>query len=150
MLDCMARRIVCIVMLHSVAPLTYAQQQTKKIKKSSITQTSAPSGEEMFKTYCSPCHGLSGKGNGPAATSLKVPPPDLTALALRNDGKFRRAFVRRSLRTGVGRKGESPAHRSSDMPVWGPAFKAISGGSDSLMNLRILSLVRYWPSIQAH
>ena len=68
MLDCMARRIVCIVMLLSVAPLTYAQQQTKKIKKSSITQTIAASGEEMFKTYCSPCHGLSGKGNGPAVS----------------------------------------------------------------------------------
>ena len=149
MLDCMARRIVCIVMLLSVAPLTYAQQQTKKIKKSSITQTSAASGEEMFKTYCSPCHGLSGKGNGPAASSLKVPPPDLTALASRNDGKFPGDFVSTVLRNGVGPKGESPAHGSADMPVWGPAFKAISGGSEALMNLRIANLIHYLESIQA-
>ncbi len=149
MVDRMARRIVSIVMLLSVAPLSYAQQ-AKKIAKAPITQTSATSGEEMFKAYCSPCHGLSGKGNGPAASSLKVPPPDLTTLEARNDGKFPGAFVSMVLRNGVGPKGESPAHGSADMPVWGPAFRAISGGSDAVMNLRITNLVRYLESIQAH
>jgi mono/diheme cytochrome c family protein len=149
MMDCMARRIVCIIVLLSAVPLSYAQQQTKKIQKAPITQTSAASGEEMFKAYCSPCHGLSGKGNGPVASSLKVPPPDLTALALRNDGKFPDAFVGTVLRTGVGPKGESPAHGPADMPVWGPAFKAISGGSEALMDLRIANLIHYLESIQA-
>jgi len=59
------------------------------------------------------------------------------------------AFVRTVLRNGVGPKGESPAHGSADMPACGPAFKAISGGSDALMNLRITNLIRYLESIQA-
>jgi mono/diheme cytochrome c family protein len=47
-----------------------------------------PSGEVMYKQYCAACHGADAKGHGPAAASLKMPPPDLTTLANRHDGKF--------------------------------------------------------------
>jgi mono/diheme cytochrome c family protein len=33
--------------------------------------------QEMFKTYCAACHGLEGKGNGPAAPALKKEPANL-------------------------------------------------------------------------
>lgn len=50
--------------------------------------TSATSGKEMYLAYCAACHGREGKGDGPVASQLKVPPGDLTSLAKRNDGRF--------------------------------------------------------------
>src|SRR5713101_3052138 len=38
--------------------------------------------------YCAVCHGTDGKGGGPAATALKVPPTDLTLLSKNNGGKY--------------------------------------------------------------
>lgn len=45
-------------------------------------------GAELFKTHCAPCHGGAGKGVGPVAFQMIVPPPDLTAAqpAERTDG----------------------------------------------------------------
>ncbi len=33
---------------------------------------------ERFDNYCSDCHGLDGKGQGPASTALILQPPDFT------------------------------------------------------------------------
>ena len=57
------------------------QESETNVKKVPIQRTSAASGEEMFDAYCAACHGKDGKGNGPAAAELKMPPPDLTTLA---------------------------------------------------------------------
>lgn len=35
-------------------------------------------GRKLFVTYCYLCHGMNGKGDGPLAGKLKVPPADLT------------------------------------------------------------------------
>jgi integrase len=38
--------------------------------------------------YCASCHGRSGKGDGPTASALKIPPPaNLTTIAARNRGQ---------------------------------------------------------------
>ncbi|MCX6124441.1 MAG: c-type cytochrome [Proteobacteria bacterium] len=46
-------------------------------------------GEKMFNTYCTPCHGTGGKGDG-SITDVYIKPPDLTdAVYLkRGDGFF--------------------------------------------------------------
>jgi mono/diheme cytochrome c family protein len=46
-------------------------------------------GERMFNTYCTPCHGASGKGDG-SITDVYVKPPDITDAAYlkRQDGFF--------------------------------------------------------------
>ena len=119
--------------------------QQKKIEKAPAQQTSASSGEEMYKSYCSACHGPKGMGNGPAASEHKTPPPDLTMLAKRNNGKFPDARVRTVLQNGV----EAPAHGSADMPVWGPVFSAVSQNKPQIVSLRISNLTRYLESIQA-
>ena len=62
--------------------------QTTEVKKEPIQMTSAASGVEMFNSYCAACHGKDAKGDGPAASALKVPPADLTQLAKKNNGKF--------------------------------------------------------------
>lgn len=42
------------------------------------------SGSSDFRVYCGSCHGVSGKGDGSIAKSLKKPPPDLTQLKVRS------------------------------------------------------------------
>ena len=41
------------------------------------SQGNADSAKFLFETYCSPCHGLGAKGDGPVAEKFQVP-PDLT------------------------------------------------------------------------
>lgn len=48
------------------------------------TPANADSAKFLYETYCTPCHGLGGKGDGPVAAKFQVP-PDLTA------PKYRRA-----------------------------------------------------------
>ena len=105
----------------------------------------------MFKEYCAVCHGPSGKGDGPVATALKVPPPDLTTLAQRHDGKFPDDYVSNVLENGV----QNPAHGSGEMPVWDPIFdtmnrwRALCPGMDGTpVTLRITNLTNYLKSIQ--
>jgi mono/diheme cytochrome c family protein len=42
-----------------------------------MTPESVNKGGELFAIYCTPCHGTSGKGDGPVATKF-VPPADLS------------------------------------------------------------------------
>lgn len=44
----------------------------------SAQHSKAFQGRKLFVTYCYLCHGMSGKGDGPLASKLKVPPADLT------------------------------------------------------------------------
>ncbi len=46
------------------------------------------------------CHERDGKGDGPAASELKTPPTDLTALTRQNGGKFPSDHVASVLRFG--------------------------------------------------
>ena len=132
-----------------VSMLGCAGAQDNQIKK---TQVKHPvSGAQMFKGYCAVCHGPGGKGDGPVATALKVPPPDLTTLAQRHDGKFPDDYVSNVLKNGV----KNPAHGSGEMPVWGPIFenmnrwKALCPGMDETpVTLRITNLTNYLKSIQ--
>lgn len=117
--------------------------QTKEVKKEPVKMTSAASGSEMFDSYCAPCHGRSGKGDGPAASALKVPPANLTELAKKNNGKFPADHVATDLRNGV-----TGAHGSTDMPVWGPLFSKVSSNDDAIVQMRISNLIHYLESLQ--
>jgi mono/diheme cytochrome c family protein len=46
--------------------------------------TSLRRGKNAFFTYCTPCHGLSGEGNGTVAKSLPIPPVNLTDALLQS------------------------------------------------------------------
>ena len=101
-------------------------------------------GEDSFRFYCAPCHGLGGRGDGPVGQSLKTPPPDLTLLTKRAGGTFPRAEVI-SFITGVSDK--LPTHGPSDMPVWGPIFQALDT-QDRMNRIRIENVVAFVESIQ--
>ena len=137
-------RTFAVIALAGASCLLYAANQDKPaIKMVPPSSTSAASGPEMFNTYCAVCHGKSGKGDGPAAASLKKVPSDLTQIAHRNGGKYPDLQVRQTLIEEV-----HGAHGSSEMPVWGPVFKSIDMG-DSLWRLRVQNLVEYIHTIQA-
>ena len=103
-----------------------------------------PSGEVMYKQVCAACHGAHAQGNGPAASTLKTQPPDLTTLAKRHGGKFPYDYVSSVLRFGPG----SSTHGSSDMPTWGPIFQTIDRNSERAAQDRIRNLADYLASLQ--
>jgi mono/diheme cytochrome c family protein len=102
-------------------------------------------GSESYGFYCAPCHGRSGKGDGPVASALRTHPADLTTLAERNGGAFPRERVYAYV-AGIGRP--IAAHGASDMPVWGPAFRSLDA-SDTRADVRISAIVGYLESLQA-
>jgi mono/diheme cytochrome c family protein len=125
-------------------PLLRAAQTTDPRKPDLVIRSMA--GRDLFQFYCASCHGADGKGGGRAASALKVAPPDLTTLAQRHHGTFPadtlEAFIK-----GEGRL-STPAHGTSDMPVWGPIFKGLDS-RDAVNANRIENLVKYIESIQA-
>lgn len=142
-----AHRNYCIVLIAviALAMMAWAQDKaTKEIKHVPIKPTSAASGQEMYKTYCAVCHGTDGKGKGPAAEALKVPPPDLTTLTAKSGGKYPGLKVSAIIR------GEEvlAAHGSKDMPIWGNLFWSISGGHASEVQQRVANLNKYLESLQ--
>jgi mono/diheme cytochrome c family protein len=101
-------------------------------------------GPALFKAYCAVCHGRDGKGEGPMADSLKLKPPDLTRITLRNGGKFPMSQVQRII------SGEEPmpaGHGPREMPVWGPIFSETARDQD-LGRVRVDNLARYIEQMQ--
>ena len=134
-----------IVSVFALGVLLCAQHAPKEeVKHVPIKPTSAASGQEMYKTYCAVCHGTDGKGNGPAAGAMKVPPNDLTVLAQKNAGKYP------ALRVAAVIRGEETltAHGSKDMPVWGRLFWNISGGHEAEVQQRVANLNKYIEALQ--
>ncbi len=105
----------------------------------------AASGEELYLSYCTSCHGVDGKGAGAMTEYLKLPPADLTKIASRRGGNFPDDQIYQIIDGRVPVAG----HGSGDMPVWGVALKE----SEQLKNEKqvrqsINNLVGYLKSIQ--
>jgi mono/diheme cytochrome c family protein len=130
---------------------TAAAQENKQTPPAKVIQhvpvkaVSPASGKDMYTSYCAVCHGTDGKGGGPAASALKVPPTDLTLLSKTNGGKFPALKVTSSIR------GEDvlPAHGSKEMPIWGTLFWSLSSGHQAEVQQRVVNLTRYIESMQA-
>ena len=101
-------------------------------------------GPDLFQAYCAPCHGVDGRGAGPAAPALKTKVPDLTLLTRKNRGQFPLARIRETI------LGEQVvvAHGSREMPIWGSIFHQVEGDMD-WGNVRLENLVKYLESIQS-
>jgi hypothetical protein len=75
-------------------------------------------GERLYLGACASCHGRDARGGGPDARELSVPPPDLTTLAARHEGRFPRQYVIDFV-TGAT---EVPTHGTREMPVRSDRF----------------------------
>ena len=115
-----------------------AQTATPPLALESLT------GRDSFDRYCAACHGADGRGTGPVSAALKTRPADLTTLAPRNGGVFPRQRVA-SFVEGTDRS--FTAHGTSDMPVWGSAFRGLES-SDARVRVRLANLVAYVESLQ--
>jgi mono/diheme cytochrome c family protein len=72
-------------------------------------------GRTEYQAHCAACHGIDGKGNGPASDELKTRPADLTVLTKKNNGEFPYKAITEVI---DGRKAFK-AHGTREMPIWG-------------------------------
>lgn len=104
------------------------------------------SGQQMFQEYCASCHGAKGAGNGPAASACKNPPANLTSMAKRNQGRFPYDYFYAVMQFGA--LLPTPAHGSSDMPIWMPLFYSLDEGDKAIAEQRVQNLANYVASLQ--
>lgn len=107
-----------------------------------------------FATYCAPCHGADGKGDGPIAGRLNIQPADLTRISQRDGGTFPAADIYNKIE-GLNMP---QAHGSRGMPVWGDVFVSQAVGATTSLTAaraaaqkarsRIGALVDYIRSLQ--
>lgn len=114
-------------------------------QNSTLPSRAVPTGKVMYTIYCSDCHGEAAKGNGPYASMLKVPPPNLSTLAKRHDGKFPYDYVLNVLRFGPS---NTVLHGSHGMPTWGPIFQWLDKNNEAVVEQRIKNLYNYLASLQ--
>ena len=111
-------------------------------------------GQAEYQSSCATCHGIDGKGKGPISTELRLPPPDLTVLAKKNNGVFPLSSVYEAI---DGRK-VIIAHGTRDMPVWGWRLSPaqieqslrhyLPIDPEYVVRLRILAVIDYLNRIQ--
>lgn len=134
-----------LLVITLICPLLLMADNQKSVVHGSAKPTSSASGAEMYRSYCASCHGIDGKGHGPAADALKMPPANLTTLARENKGAFPSERVRNAIRGDI----TVAAHGSKDMPVWGNVFLAMTRSeSTGEVDLRIYNLTKFVESLQ--
>jgi mono/diheme cytochrome c family protein len=105
--------LLVMVALVSLFPALSLAQEQAKIRTTAIKGSIPFSGHELYTELCAVCHGVDGRGGGPAATALTSKPTDLTQLAKQTGGKFPSLAVRRYIEGAD----SLPAHGSRDMPI---------------------------------
>jgi len=109
-----------------------------------LDAAAAAKGQLTFVRYCVSCHGPSARGDGPLASDLRVPVPDLTTLSTRSGGKYPYERVARIIASGELVR----AHGTPDMPAWGDAFKGTKGTEEATVTAAIHNLNQYLSSVQ--
>ena len=107
-------------------------------------------GKLEYEAKCIACHGISGKGDGPFTSQLKIPSTDLTQLAKKNGGVFPVAHVL----AGLDGRSQVQAHGPRDMPIYGEVYLA-EGPKDTtakerepFVDARIRALISYLETLQ--
>jgi mono/diheme cytochrome c family protein len=136
--------VLTLALVGIVIPGVSKQTQTAPNVKDQFTPLiRSVEGPDLFRAYCTPCHGADAKGGGPAAAALKAKVPDLTLLARNNRGQFPTVRVRQMI---MGDE-VAVAHGSREMPIWGPIFHQIESDVD-WGNVRVENLLKYLESMQ--
>ena len=128
-----------------LSPIAVTPASAQEPQPQAATEMQRVTGAEIFRTYCATCHGPSGRGDGPLASSMRRKPADLTEVAKRNGGEYPSEIVFRTI------DGKTPVrgHGGPDMPVWGDAFaRSRDGGDAAAVKERIESLVDFIRTLQ--
>lgn len=107
----------------------------------------ASAGEVWYRQYCASCHGMDGRGAGPAAQAFATAPTDLTTLGARHGTPLPEAKVAEYI---DGQK-MVVAHGRYDMPVWGRTLREeLPAGLGNLPARRMMIslIVDYLATIQ--
>jgi mono/diheme cytochrome c family protein len=106
-----------------------------------IGPTSPADGKQMYTSYCAPCHGVDGRGHGPASSALKVPATDLSTLTAANGGRFPENHLVSVLRFGLD-------HKAIEMPAWNQIFARMNHANSMISDQRTSNLVEYLRTLQ--
>ncbi|MBT8456388.1 MAG: cytochrome c [Rhodobacteraceae bacterium] len=130
------RRFLCLMAALLLAAPAYA------------TDPDIDNGEQLFRSNCATCHGLSARGDGPMTAILQVLPPDLTLLR-GADGVFPLADVVRQ----IDGRDMMLAH-GGPMPIFGFILEDQSGvvddvdGTPVFTSQAVVDIARWLESIQ--
>ena len=137
------RTVLAVMTAVFALALTSAAQSPVPREQPLVMKSMA--GADLFKFYCSTCHGEDARGRA-AVASEKPAAPDLTMLARRNGGVFPREHVLEVIRHG---SGSLASHGPAGMPVWGAIFRGLDP-DDTRAERRIENIVEYLKSVQQH
>jgi mono/diheme cytochrome c family protein len=106
---------VVVVLLSGFVHKSVATNTSVATDGTVATDSSVATGsrESLYRQLCASCHGLEGRGDGPAAEALTPRPTDLTK---------DRSSVSELMRVIDGRR-TVRAHGTAAMPVWGRVFE---------------------------
>jgi mono/diheme cytochrome c family protein len=140
----MLKRLLVTAFIATLAVgMSYADQAKTKVTIP-VTKTGSTNGKQMYTSYCAPCHGVDGRGQGPVASALKTVPTDLSVLSSNNHGRYPDSHIVSVLQSGT----EIKAHGTPEMPVWGPILGKMNQTNQQDRMLRISNLSRYVQSLQ--
>jgi hypothetical protein len=159
----MRKRIVraatMALFLVALPSIAWSQATVKRMEMRAIASVN---GKDVYQAYCAYCHGDDLRGHGPGSVGMRIPPGDLTTIALRNDGKFVAANVeeninrwkrvpktmtdfiatQRAMSTGQDNEYSQP------MPVFGPIFAKLYPQEVRDRVIRLANVVGYIKSKQ--
>jgi mono/diheme cytochrome c family protein len=103
-------------------------------------------GEKYFRRYCASCHGMTGAGDGPVASSLSKPPANLRLLS----DKYGSPLPVAKLADIIDGRDAVRAHGTAEMPVWGERLYAMGQGECGEVGIGeiIGKIVAYLDTIQ--
>lgn len=128
-------------------PLVWILLLSSALAASADDAADARAGRTLYENHCALCHGDGGKGDGPLAGELKVPPADLTGIAQRRAG----AFPEVELAEIIDGRRPVRGHGGGEMPVWGRALGwnvADPKAREAAVHDQVQKLVAYLRSIQ--
>jgi mono/diheme cytochrome c family protein len=127
-----------------VCGFSAAQAPPPPIQPEQRRLISSLEGSDLYQAYCAVCHGNDAKGGGPMARALRVPPSDLTRIAVHSGGIFPTQRVERII---SGESEVATGHGTREMPLWGPVFSQVAWDQD-LGRVRIDNLAKYLEKLQ--
>ena len=140
---CAAVIFVGVVSLGAFAAETGATGVVIKQVPLTYQDVALKNGHEMYDQLCAVCHGVTGKGDGPAASALSNPAPDLTQFGAGSGSQYHAQLE--SVISGLNRD----VHKDIvGMPLWFTEFQYVRrdkfGHPRSMYaNLKIHSLAEY-------